>query len=153
MISIHKIFLLFIIFLTFLTSCQLRKSTNSHGILFLENRLNTLKVNTTNTNDAIRIIGVPHAKSIDNSKDIWIYIERVTGKGKYHKLGKPILLKNNVAVLEFDKYGVLKDKKIYNKDDINKMKFSDKNTENIMSKKSFVDKFLSSVKSKMYGNK
>mgnify|MGYP001223713700 CR=1 FL=1 len=53
---------------------------------------------------------------LDNSKDIWIYIERVTGKGKYHKLGKPILLKNNVAVLEFDKYGVLKDKKIYNKD-------------------------------------
>ena len=153
MINIHKTFLLFIIFLTFLTSCQLRKSTNSHGILFLENRLNTLKVNTTNTNDAIRIIGLPHAKSIDNSKDIWIYIERVTGKGKYHKLGKPVLIKNNVAVLEFDKYGVLKDKKIFNKEDINKMKFSDKNTENVMTKKSFVDKFLSSVRSKMYGNK
>lgn len=153
MIFNHKLKFIFLIFFTFLISCQLKKSTSSHGILFLENRLNTLKINTTNINDTIKIIGIPHAKSIDNNKDTWIYIERITGKGKYHKLGKPVLLKNNVAVLEFDKYGILKNKKIYSKEDINKMKFSEKKTENVMTQKSFVDKFLSSVKSKMYGNK
>ena len=33
------------------------------------------------------------------------------------------------------------------------MKFSKKNTENNLTKKSFVEKFLSSIRTKMYGNK
>ena len=45
-------------------------------------------------------------------KMTWIYIERIFTKGKYHKLGQNILKENNVLVLTFDKYGVLK-KKIF----------------------------------------
>ena len=96
---------------------------------------------------------MPHSKSIDENEDSWIYIERVYGKGKYHQLGKNVILKNNVAVLTFDKYGILKKKKIYNKEDINKLGFNKNETENIMTQKSFVEKFLSSIKAKMYGNK
>ena len=80
-------------------------------------------------------------------------MERTLTKGKYHKLGKHVLKTNNVLVLQFDKYGVLKIKEILTKDDLKKLSFSEKSTKNELTRKSFVEKFLSSVKQKMYGNK
>ncbi len=74
-------------------------------------------------------------------------------KGSYHRLGQNVLKSSNVLVLTFDKYGVLKEKRFLNKNDIKKMTFSKKETENNLSKKSFVESFLSSVKTKMYGNR
>ena len=56
-------------------------------------------------------------------------------------------------MLNFDKYGVLKSKKIYTKEDIQRITFSNEKTENKLTKKSFIESFLSSVKQKMYGNK
>jgi len=56
-------------------------------------------------------------------------------------------------VLHFNKFGILEAKEYYDKDDINKIKFSESFTENQMTRKSFVQKFLQSVKSKMYRNK
>ena len=146
----HKNLLLINIFI-FLIGCQLQEPTKIHGILYLENRIKQLKVNKDNTNDVIQLIGQPHTKSIDNDK-IWIYIERILTKGSYHKLGKDVLKTNNVAVLKFDKFGVLKSKTLYDKNKINKIKFKNNKTANDITKKSFVEKFLSSVKTKMYGN-
>ena len=94
-------------------------------------------------------MGQPHSKSFDN-EDIWIYLERTLSKGKYHKLGQHVLKTNNVLVLYFDKYGILNDKKIYTKDNINEVKFSKNKTENELSKRSFVESFLSSIREKMY---
>ena len=74
-------------------------------------------------------------------------------KGEYHKLGKHILKSNNILILNFDKYGVLKDKKLMDKSYKKKVAFSDKETKNELSQKSFVERFLSSVRSKMYRNK
>ncbi len=132
--------------------CQLQEPAKNHGILFLENRSNKLVVNKSNKNDVESIIGKPHSKSISNI-DLWFYIERTLVKGKYHKLGKHVLKSNNVLVLEFDKYGILTDKEFYNKDDIEKIAFSKDETQNELSKKSFVATFLSSMKEKMYGDK
>ena len=73
----------------------------------LENRSNELVVNETNKNDVINMMGKPHSTSIDDN-DTWFYIERTLSKGKYHKLGKHVFKTNNVLVLNFDKYGVLK---------------------------------------------
>ena len=42
--------------------------------------------------------------------------------------------------------------KLYNKNDIQKIAFSEKKTENKLTQKSFIQTFLSSVKQKMYGN-
>tara|TARA_B100000963_G_C22473962_1_gene601506 strand:- start:215 stop:676 length:462 start_codon:yes stop_codon:yes gene_type:complete len=134
-----------------LLNCQLQEPINSHGILFLENRSNQLTVNNDNKNDVIKLIGNPHTKSI-NEKD-WIYIERILTKGSYHKLGKNILKTNNVLILTFDKYGILNNKQFLNKNDIKKLEFSKKITENNLSKKSFVQAFLASIKSKMYRNR
>ena len=135
-----------------LLGCQIQESAKNHGILFLENRSNELTVDISNKNDVLKIIGHPHSKSI-NDEDMWLYIERTLGKGKYHKLGKHVLKSNNTLVLLFDKYGVLKSKKFYTKEDIKKIAFSDKETNNDLSKKSFVQSFLSSVRQKMYGNR
>lgn len=142
---------LFIIFII-LNGCQLQDPNKNHGILFLENRADKLVLKKTNKNDVIKILGNPHSKSIDNNNR-WLYLERVLTKGEFHKLGQNILLDNNVLVLDFDKYGILKDKKIYNKNDINKMNFSKNKTENQLSKKSFVESFLSSLREKMYRDK
>lgn len=132
--------------------CQLQEPTMNHGIVFLENRSNELIIKKHNKNDIIKIMGQPHSKSFENT-DNWLYIERILTKGKYHKLGKHVVKSNNVLELTFDKYGVLYAKKLYNKNDINKVNFSNKITKNELSKKSFIEDFLSSVKSKMYGKK
>ena len=143
---------LFIVLFIILAACQLQEPTKNHGIVFLENRSNKLTINKSNKNDVIQVIGQPHSKSI-NDENTWIYLERTLSKGKYHKLGKHVLKKNNTLVLKFDKFGILKSKKIYNKDNTNKIAFSEKKTINKLSQKSFVESFLSSVKQKMYGNR
>ena len=143
---------LFITFFIILNACQLQESTKNNGILFLENRAKKIQINTNNKNDVIKIIGQPHTKSISD-EDNWIYIERVMTKGSYYKLGKNVLKTNNVLILTFNKYGILVDKNLLNKDDINKMRFTKKITENNLSKKSFVQSFLASVKAKMYQNR
>ena len=135
-----------------LISCQLQESAKNHGILFLENRSNKLVLDKSNKNDVLDVIGEPHSKSF-NDENTWIYVERILTKGKYHKLGRHTLKTNNVLVLDFDKYGVLSGKKLFDKKDISKISFSDKETENELAKKSFVVTFLQSIKQKMYGNK
>ena len=56
-------------------NCQKNKVIKSHGIFYLENRDKLLKVNSTNINDVIQILGQPHTKSIQD-KNTWLYIER-----------------------------------------------------------------------------
>ena len=150
-IKYHLNKILFIL-LFILMSCQLQDPYNNHGILFLENRSKKLIPKQSNQNDVLKIIGYPHTKSIDD-QNIWIYLERTLTKGKYHKLGKHVVKKNNVLVLVFDKYGILKSKEIFDVKNSKKLAFSKDSTENELSKKSFVEDFLSSVKQKMYGNR
>ena len=147
----HKHFIYFFL-LIFLLNCQFKDASNNHGILFLENRSNKLIVNKTNINDVVNIIGQPHSKSIDNKND-WIYIERVFTKGEYHKLGQNVLKTNNVLLLSFDKYGILKEKKLFDKNDINKIAFSNQSTKNNMTKESFISEMFTSLRAKMYGKK
>ena len=146
----HHFNRLFIVLFIILAACQLEEPVKNHGIVFLENRSNKLIINKSNKNDVIKIIGQPHSKSI-NDYDIWIYVERTLSKGKYHKLGKHVLKKNNTLVLEFDKFGILKSKKIYDINNTNKIAFSKNETKNELSKRSFVETFLQSIKQKMYG--
>ena len=142
----------FFILFFILNACKLQEPAKNHGILFLENRTKKLVIQKTNKNDVLNVIGQPHSKSI-NDVNIWFYIERTLTKGKYHKLGKHVLKTNNVLVLQFDKYGVLQIKEILTKDDLKKLSFSKQSTKNDLTKKSFVEKFLTSVRQKMYGNK
>tara|TARA_B100000767_G_C19604495_1_gene467120 strand:+ start:341 stop:817 length:477 start_codon:yes stop_codon:yes gene_type:complete len=148
--SKHIKILYIILYFLFLSNCQLSEPKKTHGINFLENRTSVLLVNKTNKNDVVKIIGRPHSISSSDSNK-WIYIERTLSKGKYHQLGKNILKENNVLELYFDKYGILKEKKFYNKENMNKVKFAKQKTKNNVAQKSFVNKLFSSVRQKMYG--
>ena len=145
-------FKVIIILSIILSGCKVQDPLKSHGILYLENRAKKLAINKTNKNDVVRIIGQPHIKS-ELESNSWIYLERTLSKGKYHELGRHKLTENNVLVLDFNKFGILKGKEFLKKEDINKIKFSKKETENDLSKKSFVQSFLQSIKQKMYGNR
>ena len=135
-----------------LSVCKIQEPLKTHGIIYLENRAEKLIVNQSNKNDTIRIFGQPQVLS-DDDEFTWIYLERILTKGKYHKLGKHVLKENNVLVLRFNKFGILESKNLFNKEDIKKLQFSKKTTENELSQKSFVETFLQSVKQKMYSNR
>ena len=141
-----------IIFLILLNNCQFKEPKKPHGINFLENREKTLIVGKTNQNDVIKIIGNPHSTSIKD-EDTWIYFERTITRGKMIKLGQNVLKENNLLELKFNKYGVLMGKKFYNKEDMNKITYSVKETENNITQPSFIGKFLSSMRQKMYGKR
>ena len=108
---VKKIFLIFIIFiLTY--SCKQNEVIKTHGIAYLNKREKLIIVNETNKNDTIAILGQPSTKGMVND-NLWIYIERTRTRGKLLKLGRNFLKKNNVLILEFDKYGVLSRKEFY----------------------------------------
>ena len=81
--------------------------------------------------------------------NLWIYIERRMEKGKLLKLGRNYLTKNNVLVLEFDKYGILKKKELSTMENMKNLTFAENITENEIRKENFVYSFLSSVRQKM----
>ena len=136
--------------LLLLQNCQIKKSTKNHGINYLENRYNLLKIDFTNVNDTRTLLGYPHSKSIDNDKT-WYYFERTISKGSLHKFGQQVLRDNNVVVLTFNERGILKKKEFLNKADMKDLKFTKKIPPNIKNQKSFVNRFLGSIRQKMYG--
>ena len=142
-----KSFYLFLI-LTLLSSCQRNEVIKTHGISYLEKREKLIVLNKTNKNDAISILGQPSTTGMTND-NLWIYIERTMTRGKLLKLGRNYLAKNNALVLEFDKYGLVIEKKFYNKNDMKKVAFSKEITENEIIKENFIYSFLSSVRQKM----
>lgn len=150
--NIHKKILVVIFALFILNACKLQEPYNNHGIINLVQRSQAIEISKSNTNDVLQIIGQPHTVSIEN-KDEWIYFERILTKGEFHKLGQNVLKTNNILLLKFDKFGILEDKELIGKDSKNKIVFSKSKTVNELSKKSFVQKFLTSLRSKMYGKK
>ena len=132
----------------FLTGCQRNEGIKTHGIAYLDKREKLIIVNESNKNDTIDILGQPSSKGMTN-ENIWIYIERTKTRGKLLKLGRNYLKKNNVLILEFDKYGILNKKEFYDKDDMKKINFAKAITENDLKKENFVFSFLSSIRQKM----
>ena len=137
-----------ILIFIFLTSCSVNKVVQHHGVHNLEKKQTKLKINYTNKNDIIKLIGPPSTKStFDN--EVYIYIEKKTSNSKLSKLGKKTLIKNDVLVLEVDNKGILLTKKFYNKNDMNKINFDENITGMNYTKKSFIYNFLSSVRQKI----
>ena len=141
-----------LLILLFIISCQRKEVIKTHGISYLEKREKLIFVNKTNKNDAINIFGQPSTKGM-TEENLWIYIERTITRGKILKLGRNLLKKNNVLVLEFDKYGVLKKKDFYNIHDMKKLTFEKNITENEIRKENFIYSFLSSIRQKMQQRK
>ena len=148
----HKRIIYIIFFSLFLNNCQFKATNKSHGINFLANRDKTLIIGSSNKNDIVKLIGNPHTVSIKGD-DTWIYFERTITRGKLVRLGQNVLKESNVLELKFNKYGILDSKNFYTKEDMKKVKYSSNETENDITQQSFVGKFLSSIKQKMYGKR
>ena len=144
---IKKILLSVTIFIL-LSNCQRHEVIKTHGITYLEKREKLIIVNESNKNDAMNILGNPATKGMTN-ENLWIYIERIQTKGKLHKIGRKQLEKNNVLLLEFNDYGIVNDKKFFDKDDMQKITFVKGETVNEIKKENFIYSFLSSVRQKM----
>ncbi len=59
------------------------------------------------------------------------------------------IFKNDVLVLEIDKYGTLKSKEFYNQDDMENIKISKATTKSGFQKNSFIYEFMSSMRQKI----
>tara|TARA_B100000401_G_C52622617_1_gene632113 strand:- start:241 stop:669 length:429 start_codon:yes stop_codon:yes gene_type:complete len=129
------------------TSCSINPVDNYHGVAFLEKKQKKLSINKSNKNDIIKILGAPSTESLLEN-DLWIYIENRKSKSSLFKLGKEIVLTNNVLVLEINKKGILKNKKFYDINDLNKIDFN-KNETKMSDKDSFVYGVLSSLRQKI----
>ena len=140
-----KILLLSIIFLA---SCSLNKVILHHGVHNLEQKQKKLKLEYSNKNDIIKLIGPPSTQSIFDS-EVFIYIERKTSSSKLLKLGKKELIKNDVLILELDNKGILISKKFYNKNDMNQIVFDNQETGINYTKRSFIYNFLSTLREKI----
>ena len=143
--------LLLIIFLL-IVNCKFNKVIDNHGVHYLDKKQQSLTVNKSNKNDTIKILGHPSTTGMTDN-NTWIYIERTITRGKMLKLGRNYLKKNNVLILEFDKYGILANKEFYDKEHMKKIKFANVITENDLRKENFVFSFLSSIRQKMQTKK
>ncbi|MFL2852216.1 MAG: hypothetical protein ACJZ76_04385 [Candidatus Pelagibacter sp.] len=139
-------FLIFSILI--LTQCSLNKVILHHGVHNLDKKQTKLKINDSNKNDILELIGPPSTKSTFEN-EVYIYIERKTSSSKLTKLGKKKLLKNNVLVLEIDNKGLLVSKKFYDIKDMQNIEFDDNITSVNYSKKSFIYNFLSTLRQKI----
>ena len=140
--------LLFIFIFLFSFSCGQNQVIKTHGVAYLDKRENLIIVKQTNKNDTISILGQPSTKGMVND-NLWIYIERTRTRGTLLKFGRNYLKKNNVLVLEFDKYGILERKEFYDKNSMKKISFAKDITENELRKENFIYRFLNSVRQKM----
>tara|TARA_B100001059_G_C17271402_1_gene303777 strand:- start:4 stop:450 length:447 start_codon:yes stop_codon:yes gene_type:complete len=146
---IKVFYLTFIFFIV--TSCSIKPVDNFHGVAFLDKKQKKLFINKSNKNDIIKLLGAPSTESVLED-DLWIYIENRKSKSSLFKLGKEIVITNNVLVLEINNKGILKNKKFYNINDINKIDFNKDQTA-MSDKDSFVYSVISSLRQKIDSSK
>jgi len=141
--------ILYIIFLSLIVAnCSFKKVVKHHGVPFLDKKQSELVVNKTNKNDIIKLLGDPSTKSKFDT-DVWIYIERKQTQSKLKNLGRMKIYKNDVLVLEIDRFGILEKKNFYNMNDMKKISITKETTDTGFQKETFIYKFFSSMRQKV----
>ena len=129
-------------------NCSFKPVVKHHGVRFLEKKQTNLKINISNKNDILKILGRPSTTS-KFKNEVWIYIERQQTQSKIKNLGKLIVNKNDVVVLEIDSYGILKKKDFFNKNDMEKITIAKEKTQGAYDQTSFIYNFMASMRQKM----
>jgi outer membrane protein assembly factor BamE (lipoprotein component of BamABCDE complex) len=80
---------------------------------------------------------------------VWIYLERKQTQSKLKNLGKMKIYKNDVLVLEINKFGILHKKNFYNINDMKKITTTKETTDTGFQKETFIYKFFSSMRQKV----
>jgi len=139
--------LIFFIFL-FTLNCSTNKVSKNHGFKSLETKFEKIVINQTNKNDIIDLIGSPSTKS-DFNKNKWFYIERRKTNQSLLKLGQKKIEKNNILMVEFSNRGILKNKKIFDMDDMNEIKYVKSLTQKEFKQNNFLYNIFTSFREKM----
>ena len=139
-----KVFFFISVFIL-ISNCSFNLVDDHHGVFYLDKKEKKIKVQQSNTNDILSILGEPSTKStFDN--DVWIYIERKITNS--HFFGKRKLVLNNVMVLEIDEKGILAKKDFYDIEDMKNIDF-DENRSESLKKRNFIYNFLSSLRQRV----
>ena len=140
-------FTLIIIFL-FIVNCSGNKVSNFHGSKQLETKFNIIKVNKTNKNDLVKLIGPPSSVSdFDNNK--WFYIERLKTNQSLIKLGNQKIEKNNVLIVQLDNSGIVREKKLLDLENMKDIKYLNTTTEKDFKNESILYNIFSSLREKI----
>ncbi len=107
-----------------------------------------IKVNATNKNDLIEIIGPPSTIS-DFNKNIWFYFERLKTNQSLLKLGTQKIKKNNILIVELDNKGILKKKRLLDLEDMNDIKYVKTVTTKEFKNESVIYNVFSSLREKI----
>ena len=140
-------YILIIIFL-FIVNCSGNKVSNFHGSKQLETKFNIIKVNKTNKNDLVKLIGPPSSVSdFDNNK--WFYIERLKTNQSLIKLGNQKIEKNNVLIVQLDNSGIVREKKLLDLENMKDVKYLNTTTEKDFKNESILYNIFSSLREKI----
>tara|TARA_B100001778_G_C18027181_1_gene379313 strand:- start:30 stop:491 length:462 start_codon:yes stop_codon:yes gene_type:complete len=137
-----------ILIVLILSSCKINDVVQHHGVNFLHKKQEKLIINTSNINDIREILGPPSVESVfDNN--LLIYMERKTKISSFKSFGSKEILVNDILLLETDDRGLLVKKDYFNKEQMNKLKISKKNTKSIYKKDAFIYDFINTLKRKI----
>ena len=143
----HSKIIYFIIFLL-LTNCNVKKATNIYGISSLKNKSKNIIINKSNKNDVKDLLGPPSVKS-NFDENLWIYLETKKTNQSIFKLGVQKTVRNNILVVYLNDLGIVSKKEFYDINNLNKIQFSKKTTENIYQKDTYLYNLLSSLREKI----
>ena len=139
---------LYIFFFILIVNCTGNKLSNYHGSKLLDEKYNKIFINKTNKNDLLLIIGPPSSIS-DFNKNKWYYFERLKSNQSLLKLGKQKIKKNNILVVELNGEGILIDKKLFNLEDMNDLKYLKTTTQKEFKKDGMMYNVFSSLREKI----
>ena len=140
-------YIIIFIFL-FTVNCSGNKVSNFHGSKQLEAKFKIIEVNVSNKNDLIRLIGPPSSVS-DFNNNKWFYIERLKTNQSLIKLGNQKIEKNNVLIVELDKFGIVKGKKLLDLENMNDVKYLKTTTEKDFKNENILYNIFSSLREKI----
>ena len=143
----HFKIIYFILFLL-ITNCNVKTASNIYGISALESKSKKIIINKSNKNDLKVFLGTPSVKSNFN-ENLWIYIETKKTNQSIFKLGKKKIEKNNVLVIFLNDLGIVSKKEFYDIDNLNKLNFSKKTTDDIYEKDTYLYNLLTSLRDKI----
>ena len=101
-----------------------------------------------NKNDLVRLIGPPSSVS-DFNNNKWFYIERLKTNQSLIKLGNQKIEKNNVLIVQLDNFGVVREKKLLDLENMKDVKYLNTTTEKDFKNESILYNIFSSLREKI----
>ncbi|MDA9723686.1 outer membrane protein assembly factor BamE [Candidatus Pelagibacter sp.] len=122
--------------------------SKNHGFISLEKKFDKIILNKSNKNDLIANIGYPSFVSQFNENK-WFYVERKLTNQSLFKFGVKKISKNNILVIELNNKGLVENKKMLRKNDMNNIKYVKKITQKDFEQDNTIYNIFSSLREKV----